>query len=345
MRYQYLTGITGFGDLKKKFRALAVLHHPDKGGDTEIMKTINNEFARLYKIWENVEPEVKDTTGYTTDYTGATARQYSEYVYNEYKFKGSNYTGQMPSQVCDIMRQWLKETYPRYKFSVRRYHYSTICIDLMEADFEAFVDDSKNNAYVSINHYHIDNETTLSERALEVMKNVLSHLNSYNFDDSDIQSDYHHNNFYINLGIGKSSHPYKIVLPQLKQEKGKPAPVFKRPEGEAQKAVRRAMNKAVFEDYKSNKFGLVKVLGEHSFYEDGTKVFYPFSYGGYKTALKRKEKLGSAGIVCEIIGSTYYYIKFIGFTPETEFKLAAEEKAAELAEKEWNAKYKVESQR
>lgn len=53
-----------------------------------------------------------DTTGYEYDYSGATAKEYAEYVYNEYRWKGRNYKGQHAPEIVELVRTWLKETIP-----------------------------------------------------------------------------------------------------------------------------------------------------------------------------------------------------------------------------------------
>lgn len=44
----------------------------------------------------------------------------------------------MRGEIVEIIRKWLKETYPRYKFSVTQNGYRSINIYLVKADFEAF---------------------------------------------------------------------------------------------------------------------------------------------------------------------------------------------------------------
>ena len=45
----YFENVTSIEELKKAYRKLAFKHHPDRGGDTEIMKAINAEYERLFK--------------------------------------------------------------------------------------------------------------------------------------------------------------------------------------------------------------------------------------------------------------------------------------------------------
>ena len=87
----YFQNIHSLTDLKKEYRRLALEHHPDKGGDTAIMQQVNTEFGRLFEAWKE-KPDIPSTsTGYEYDYPGATAKEYTKYVYNEYRWKGRNY--------------------------------------------------------------------------------------------------------------------------------------------------------------------------------------------------------------------------------------------------------------
>ena len=124
----YFQNIHSLAELKKQYRALAIANHPDKGGSTEIMQQINAEFTRLHALWKDDTSASDSASGYENDYAGATAEEYADYVYNEYRWTGSNYKGQRAPEVVELLRQWLKETYPRYKFSVRRTNYNSIHI-------------------------------------------------------------------------------------------------------------------------------------------------------------------------------------------------------------------------
>ena len=164
----YFQNIHSLADLKKEYRRLAMQNHPDKGGDTAIMQQVNTEFERLFEVWKDKTDISVASTGYECDYSGATAREYTEYVYNEYRWKGRNYEGQHAPEIVELVRTWLKEAYPRYKFSVRRENYHSIYIRLMKADFEAFTKES-GKIQGDINHYHIASDKSLTDRAKEVM--------------------------------------------------------------------------------------------------------------------------------------------------------------------------------
>ena len=51
----FFNHITTLQELRKEYHRLAVIHHPDKGGDLETMKAINNEFERLSKKLINAD--------------------------------------------------------------------------------------------------------------------------------------------------------------------------------------------------------------------------------------------------------------------------------------------------
>lgn len=44
----YFKNIDTLEELKKQYKKLAFQHHPDRGGDVEIMKAINNEYDELF---------------------------------------------------------------------------------------------------------------------------------------------------------------------------------------------------------------------------------------------------------------------------------------------------------
>lgn len=46
---KFFQSVTTKEELKKAYRKLAMKHHPDRGGDTETMKQINNEYEELSK--------------------------------------------------------------------------------------------------------------------------------------------------------------------------------------------------------------------------------------------------------------------------------------------------------
>ena len=332
----YFQNIHSLADLKKEYRRLALEHHPDKGGDTAIMQQVNTEFGRLFEAWKE-KPDIPSTsTGYEYDYPGATAKEYTKYVYNEYRWKGRNYKGQHAPEIVGLVRAWLKETYPGYKFSVRRENYHSIHIRLMKADFEAFTKES-GKVQGDVNHHHIHSDKSLTDRAKDVMVNICDFIMSYNFDDSDAMTDYFHTNFYLTLGIGSYRQPYKVELPKL-QTGGKQPEAFRHPEGAAHKAIRQALGKARFDFSESLRHSGKLVLGEDAYGSQGEHYFWPKQYSSAKTAQKRIDKLSEAGMQCRLTGYNGGCIELLGYTPETEARLEQERQEFIIAHKQWQTK-------
>ena len=122
--------------------------------------------------------------------------------------KGKNYNSNLTSkELCDIFRNWLKEKYSNAKFSVTKTTHLAINVSLTEADFLPFTD--SNTKYKQISQFHIKDSTELTETAKKMLTEVVDLIESYNFDDSDIMTDYFHVNFYLHLSIGKWDKPFQ----------------------------------------------------------------------------------------------------------------------------------------
>jgi len=65
-------------ELKKQYRALAQIHHPDCGGNTEAMKAINNEYDALFPKLKDIHQN-KDGETYTKE-TAETADQFKDLI-------------------------------------------------------------------------------------------------------------------------------------------------------------------------------------------------------------------------------------------------------------------------
>ena len=64
---KYFTNCTTLDELKKEYRRLAMLHHPDRGGDTRTMQDINNEYHEAHERLKNHHNTHADSNHQTTE--------------------------------------------------------------------------------------------------------------------------------------------------------------------------------------------------------------------------------------------------------------------------------------
>jgi hypothetical protein len=232
---KHLKNIKSFEDLKEQFKKLARVNHPDAGGDDEIMKEINSEYDQLFPIWKH---RYNKTVTEPTNETADTSRRkfYSQNGWEGNKHDWSRST----KEVASIIRNYVKEVYPTYKFSVR-FSSASMCsevhIELKEAPhvlykiYEELTENEINDIrrkLVSNQLFNLDSwyDYELKNAILEaweksdfykvyndlttaVIKDIDREVSSYNFDDCDSMTDYFHVDFYY-FGC-KVSNDFKIV--------------------------------------------------------------------------------------------------------------------------------------
>lgn len=67
-------------ELKKQYKALALKHHPDKGGNLSNMKAINAEYDNLFKRLKNVHETVDGNTYTTHNTSGETPDDFKKVI-------------------------------------------------------------------------------------------------------------------------------------------------------------------------------------------------------------------------------------------------------------------------
>jgi hypothetical protein len=94
-------------------------------------------------------------------------------------------------------------------FGVRKDN-DLIYITLNSGNIKPFVDesDAQENGSLSVNKYYIEQDLYLTKEGKDVMLKVKEIADKYNWDKSDIQSDYTNVNFYLELSIGSREKPY-----------------------------------------------------------------------------------------------------------------------------------------
>lgn len=215
---KYFKNIKNLENLKEQYRTLLKTSHPDNGGDTAIMQEINAEFAVVFKIWK--DKTIKESKEDITETAAGVTRRF----YTEYGWEGSRYNSDLSlKEIAKIVRMYVKEKYPTYKFGVRTEYYSmgqSLNVDLKESPveiyktYEELTDDDKRKLMhkFCFNHlWVLDNYTPeekkseferiwnehgnfykcLNETTQSVIDDVDSFVKSYNYEDIDSMQDYY----------------------------------------------------------------------------------------------------------------------------------------------------------
>lgn len=220
---KYFKNVNSYNELKNAYRELLKANHLDNGGDVEVMQAINVEYEALFPIWKNKQEK---ESGEAINETAAETRRK---FYTQFGWEGSRYDCDLSlKEIAKIVRAYVKEKYPTYKFSVRT-HYASMCQELAvvlkespieiykaaeEASEEeelAFVKKAERNnlwhlnswsredfekEYKKITEEHGDFYKIMNEVTKAVVDDVDAFVNSYNYDDCDGMIDYFDVNFY-----------------------------------------------------------------------------------------------------------------------------------------------------
>ena len=241
---KYFRNIKSFADLKAQFRVLAMANHPDVGGDPETMKEINVEYDALFPIWKDRQEKK------TGDKVSETASSTRRHFYTQNGWVGSNYDSSLSlKEIAAIIREYVKEKYPTFRFSIRT-HYASTCQELMisltQAPFEVekkaseLSDDDLHDLWGYITRHGANRIFTdinsrmpnapsdptnkeiaeayangklykiLREDVQAMFDDIDSLVKSYNYDDSDGMIDYFDTNFYY-FGVSVDHSKFKVV--------------------------------------------------------------------------------------------------------------------------------------
>jgi len=237
---KYFTTIKDIDKLKIEYRRLAKENHPDIGGDSEIMKEINAEFDLAFRILE------KTVTIKTSNVQTESAGDFRRRFYTENGWEGSRYNPNLRLRdIAPIIRGYIKDVYPTWRFSVVQEHYSGGCglyVTLTEAPENIFLEEKIKSSPRSSGEYRSNEDAAtickqlnstssiqnwewyydwMSDKAKEVLKDIEALVNSFRYDDSDARVDYFSTNFYPHLYIGKYKKPLKIVPRKEPKQKSK----------------------------------------------------------------------------------------------------------------------------
>jgi len=68
--------------------------------------------------------------------------------------------------------------------------------------------------YIDVNEYHLDSQFT--GELLEVFQKIREALNTDNFDNSDVYTDYFHVGHYVGIKVGRWDKPFVVTTPLKK---------------------------------------------------------------------------------------------------------------------------------
>jgi hypothetical protein len=101
------------------------------------------------------------------------------------------------------------------KLSVSRDNHSTIVLTLYSGKIDFFKDYQghktffvDNTQYIDVNPYYLSEQFKSDSKAFEFLNQALDIMNSGNWNNSDIMTDYFDIGFYVTINIGKFKKPY-----------------------------------------------------------------------------------------------------------------------------------------
>lgn len=259
---KYFKSVKSYDDLKNQYKKLLKENHPDNGGDLEVMKEINVQYDALFQIWKNKkEAETGEEIKETAD---STRSQF----YTMFGWEGSNHDwNRSLKEVAQIVRAYVKEKYPTYKFSVRT-SYASMCqelhVDLKESPVKIYktFEELNNDDFQEISKrlfmwdYNTENRINflnasaeekkktieesnskyayiLNDATREVIEDVDAFVKSYNYEDCDGMIDYFDVDFYY-FGCCQDNGAKIKIVPKTARIKNKNASVKTSSKGKEQ---------------------------------------------------------------------------------------------------------------
>ena len=125
----------------------------------------------------------------------------------------------MSAEKVKEIRQKIKKEFPEYKFSVTRYHWFGVYVQILEGPADFYEDfqykenvGSKENFNLQINEHHIDsNFEGVSRDVLSRIKEIIETSEKYyDRNAGDIGADYCDYTFYYTIEIGRYDKPYVV---------------------------------------------------------------------------------------------------------------------------------------
>lgn len=110
-----------------------------------------------------------------------------------------------------------------WKYSLAVRHHSTIVMTVASAPFDLIgahkgseYFDPKTATHTDVNPYHFRSHLN-DDCVADVFEQIFAALNTDNFDNSDIQTDYFHVGHYVTLQLGRWNKPFVCTAPAAAQ--------------------------------------------------------------------------------------------------------------------------------
>lgn len=209
---KYFKDIKSFEDLKKQFRKLAMKYHPDRPhGDSETMKTINNEYDILFPIWKDRENIISNET----------AESDRSEFYTTNGWKGDKYDRDLTTkEIAKRIREQLKKEYSDCKFSVKKHEFAggaSISVTIKETPKSIY---ATNNDIINYSLFDkSENDDNFNAYGNKLIKDIFKICNSYRYSDCDGMIDYFCTNFYLTVNAGEYGETVKIAIRNKKSTK------------------------------------------------------------------------------------------------------------------------------
>ena len=126
-------------------------------------------------------------------------------------------------EIKKLVAAKIKKEFPKYGFSlrIRRGGSGVIYINWYKADFYPFTEADVTD--VNINHYYIQDDKRITQKAKDVIQRVYDITEEYNWDRSDPMTDYFNVNFYLHLYVGTYDKPFEVVASKSKSSVKSPS--------------------------------------------------------------------------------------------------------------------------
>ena len=112
-------------------------------------------------------------------------------------------------EITKEVRELLKKEFPDCRFSVS-HERNTLRIALMSAPVSPLKTNTIIEGHTDVTRYHLARNNILTDAGKELFIKINEIADQWNWDRSDIQSDYFDVNYYLNMSVGKWDKPFEV---------------------------------------------------------------------------------------------------------------------------------------